>query len=379
MQLTALPHDEAKRQQARYLAIIVGLVLGHFAGASSPTLAKLSLLINGEEGYSPGRLAEASLHMILFVTAGIVCIGVVAAFRDIVKFQDVLTAAFSATLFAFVAILDYGLPGPNGSVQLPLREPAYYFGWVAALWVPPFFFLPTRDKQFRARVQQGCEVLLMTTAMTIAGILVGLLLEEMSGLLLAELHRWTDREIVTNTRYFWIALPATLNAVVGAYAGVAFLNLWWPGRWRSSWSAWLWTLGVSAFALPYAGLYGLAILENGAHASEWNKFSAFGGVSLAALVAVLTAYHLTRLVAGVPSSQVSGSSAFGWLLAGSLSIGFGLTAWLGLAPLAELESSATEELTALVVAHGVNGAVLGATLFLVLKLVRLAKRPSKVG
>ena len=347
----------------RYAAAIVGMVLGQLAGNSSHTLAKVILFVDGE-GYTYEQLAETSLHVILVLTGLGVVVGTIAAFRGLVGLEQVLTAVLSASVVGLAAVVDYSLPTVDGEIYLPFPKMIYYIGWVAVLWFVPLLLLPYPDRRFRKRLRQGCEVLLLVTAMTIGGVLAGLALEATGERALITMGDWMGQSIVSDPLRFWIVRPATLNGILGAYSGVAFLNIWWPGRWRSRRLAWRWTLLVTAFAVPYAGVYGAAFWDSSDTFGGWQEFLACGALPLCAVVAALMAYALTRPAVKTAAASPSRSSSFWLILIAGLAIGLGVTAWLGLAPLASSGSLEKVELSVLVAAHGANGVAMGLVLLL---------------
>ena len=105
------------------------------------------------------------------------------------------------------------------------------------------------------------------------------------------------------------------------------------------------------------------------HKSRWGFFFAFGTLPAAAAVAVLFAYVMTRqddveVPIGWPVS-----TGFWWWLPIGLAISFAISAFFGLASVAE--EITPKQCLVLVVAHGINGIVLGLSLRLMVLAFRL--------
>ena len=181
---------------------------------------------------------------------------------------------------------------------------------------------------------------------------------------------------------FWMARPITINAIAAAYVVVAFSGIWWSSLWRSAAYVRIWAGVMSAFAIIYSGIYGWFFYAPEKSVVPWQGFLAFGTLPAAVALTVIAAYRLTRrnrtdLAVGWPVS-----TWFWWLLPTGLAMSFALSALLVFVPLAQSKCATCNQMMVLVVAHGINGFVLGLTLRLMTWAFRLipdANRPVVAG
>lgn len=350
----------------RYTATLVGLVVGQVAGSGSVTVAKV-ILFYRDGTYSREGLAEASLHVLVVLACLGGCWGAAAAFRGWTGFEQILTSALLGAVVAFLAIVDYSLPSSSGDGQLSFSRMVYYFVGITALWFLPYRLLPTKRGRFSNRVPHAGELLVLGTLMGVVGFLTGLLIQEGG-------HYVLPVSVLGDP---WFAKPAALNGLLALYVGVAFIDLWWPERWRSRTLAWLWTAGVTSFVAVLAGIYGVSFYNASECPAVWRRFLAFGTLPAAAALGV-TASHAVRCA--IQGSLVSGWLKPGWFwalpplgLAGSV----GLAGWYGFTILGRKTSSGLGEMSALL-AYSVNGCVLGLMLCLVPRVFGLI-RPRRDG
>ena len=359
---------DAGRQ--RFAAAIVGLVLGQLVGNNSFTIAKVLVYLR-DQPYTRLRIAEVSLE-VAFVLAGVgACFGAFATRRGWASFEQVATSVFVAAVVVFFTIVDYSLPVVYGDEGLRFGEVVYYLGWIVGLWLAPFFLLPSPDGTFAGCVRRGGGVLVVATAMGVAGLVVGGLVEGVASLVL-ESYGWLGGgSFLNDSQRFWMARPITIDAICSTYIAVAFAGFWWRGLWRSVHSASLWLAGMSGFAVLYAGVYGWFFYADEETAATWRFVLAFGTLPAAAALNVLAAYRLTRrkqteVMIGWP---VSGR--FWSLIPVGLAFSFGAIALLGLGPIARYEGAVDQEIVVLVVAHAGNGVALGLTLRIMTRAFKL--------
>ena len=352
----------------RFAAALVGLILGQLAGDKSVTIAKVFLYFDDGQFYERQAVAEASLHVI-FIVAGVgAFFGCLAAKRKWVSIEQVVTSVSIAVVVAFFAIVDYSLPVATDDSQLPFKQPMYYLGWVFGLWFAPFVFLPNQDGTFQGWVRRGGGVLAVAATMAVACFLVGVSLER-AVRLIGGLGWLDDGFYLNDTLRFWVARPGTVNAVCGSYVVVAFASIWWRGLQWSKTRAYTWTLGMTAFVIAYAGLYGWGFYAPVDHPARWQFFFAFGTLPAAAAITVFLAYAMTRRDDAGGSVGWPVSARFWLLLPMGFAVGFAISALLGLAPLAE--GATDKQIFVLVVAHCINGVVLGLNLRLMALAFRL--------
>ena len=339
----------------------MGLVLGQLAGSNSVTIAKVILFWNNGR-YTRDGVAEASLHVIFFLASAGACLGAVAAMRGWIKFEQILTSTAIAGIVALLTIVDYSLPLPEGDVQLPFWEMLYYLGWIIGLWFAPLFVLPGHDGDFLVRVRRGCALLVVAAGMSMAGVVVGGSLE-LAAERVPDIRRWLEGpSYLSDPQRFWMARPVTVNAICGAYVGVAFASVWWRGLWRSNVSAWMWTTGMSVFAIVYTGIYGAAFYAEGKSGAPWRFFLGFGALPASVALTVVVTYKLTHLKNARDAVGWPVSIWFWRTLPVGLAVIFAVTALHGLAPLADYDGAEDTQRRVLVVAHAVNGVVMGLTL-----------------
>ena len=345
----------------RFATTLVGLVLGQVVGNNSVTIAK-AFVIWRDQPYTREWVANVSLQVIFVLATLGASFGAFAVRRKWASFEQVVTSVAIAVVVALFAIVDHSLPTVKGDEQLPFEETAYYLGWVVALWFVPFVALPSPDGSFSGWLRRGGGLLIVSATMTLACFVEGAVLE-LAGRRILEAGRWLEGGSYLNDPLrFWMARPVTVNAICGTFIVVTFSGIWWRGLWRTVPFAHIWTVIVSTFSIAYTGLYGWFFYAPGKSGAPWQFFLAFGALPATVTLTVLVAYGLTRrdnmkIPVGWPVSKW-----FWWLLPAGLGINFGLSALFGFAPLAKLDGAAANQVIVLVVAHGINGFLLGLTL-----------------
>ena len=129
---------------------------------------------------------------------------------------------------------------------------------------------------------------------------------------------------------------------------------------------------MSAFVIIYA-FVGMYMYADDRTAASLQYGLAFGALPAGTVLTTLIAFGLARrnpredeVAVGWPISTL-----FWWLLPLGLSISFALIALLGFGPIAQKKH---DPVGLLVVAHGLNGVVLGFTLWLMPPIFRLIPR-----
>ena len=334
---------------------------GSLRGNNSVTIAKMVVFLR-DKSYTREMVAEVSLHVIFILATVGACFGAFAARRKWASFEQVVMSVSIAAIVALFAIVDHSLPIVNGDEVLPFGETMYYLGWVVGLWFVPFVLLPSPDGSFSGWIRRGGGLLVVGAAMAVACFVVGAGLQIAMRSIL-NTSGWLDgNSYLNDTLAFWMARPITVNAICGAYVVVAFSGIWWRGLWRSAASARIWTAGMSAFAIIYTGVYGWFFYAYDKSAAPWQFFLAFGALPAVVMLTVLIAYGLTRRDSTDVPVGWPVSTWFWWLLPMGFAIGFALSALLGFAPLAQCDGATDKQLIVLVVAHAINGVVLGLTL-----------------
>ena len=359
----------------RFAAALVGLVLGQMVGNNSQTIAKVFLLLSDDLQYTQKEVAEVSLHVIFVIACAGACFGALAAKRGWASFEQVVTSVSVAAVVAFFAIVDHSLPVGRGDARLEFGETMYYLGWLVALWFVPFAFLPNPGGTFHEWIRRGGGVLAVSATMAAACFLVGAVLETAVREVVDARGWLTNGESYMNDPLrFWMARPATVNAVCGAYIVVAFCGIWWRGLWRSGLAAWMWMAGVTAFVTVYTGVYGWILYAPDKGAAPGYFFLAFSALPIVVALTVLLAHCFARggnAQAARAHVGWSVSPSFWWLIPVGFAVGFGLNAMLGFAPLARTDGATPRQLLVLTIAHSINGIVLGVNLRLMVCAFRL--------
>ncbi len=331
----------------RFAAALVGLILGQVTGDKSITIAKAVLYLwNDGKSYERETVAEASLAVLfIFACVGII-FGAFATRRKWASFEQVVMSMVVVVIVAFFTIVDHSLPNAVGDSRLPFWETMYYLGWVITLWFLPVILLPNPDATFPGWVRRGGVVLAVSATMAGACWAVGGILELAAGY------------IFNVSLSFWMARPVTINAICGAFVAVTFVGIWWRGLWWSAISPFIWLIGMTILVIAYTGVYGWFFYAPGKVAPPWQFFLTFSAFPTVVAATVLVAYKLTRRRDNVGFSVGWPVSRWFWrLLPVGFAFGFALIAWLGFASLAQ-----HDETINLVIAHSLNGILLGLSL-----------------
>ena len=264
-------------------------------------------------------------------------------------------------------IVDYALTVEGKDDAFRISQALYYYGWCIGLWFLPALVLPNPGGTVEGKVLRGYGMLAVAGTMTIIGITGGLVIE---GLVkTVGLHWFADWGLAwDNPEKLWVARPFGMNAVCGSLVVVATATMWWRGlRWPRR-CAWIWTVGITATACVYAGLWGLAFYRGGDECTGWCHFGEFGALPAIGVLAVALVY--------VASQQKGDESSVGWevtsgfwrLLPAVFAISCGLNAAVWLAP---IEGYNGGERWVLASVHFVNGGFLGGSLLATVGLFRL--------
>lgn len=320
-------------------AAFIGFLLGEIAIQKSETIARAVLNLAGDSCCDIVKTANLSLTIIGIFFFLHISVGAFCGRKGWIRYKDIMLSLLVSLTFAFFIILDYGLPGSNGPC-LPFKEKFYYVVWALVLMVVPFIILlPWRA--LIPLIPRGITLSAMSAAMALICGSMGFLVQEMMKLA----NVLPDK---------WVVWPSMLNAILGAYLVVAFVDVWWREflNWRS-FARWSWMIGYVAFSFLYLGWFGFRFYAEN-EVDQWKSFFVFGAFPLVACASVIPMYTL----ANSDSNRWPACSILGWLLPVILAFGFGIIAWFGLP---KISHSASVEWT-LMVAHGANGLLLGLSI-----------------
>lgn len=194
--------------------------------------------------------------------------------------------------------------------------------------------------------------------MSVAGLLVGFLVETLVTVSNEAATQWLGQSYIKDVQRFWVARPVMINMISGSYVVVAFASIWWPAVWSTRVEARVWMLCTTVLTSVYASLYGGLYYTEESPACVRCAL-AFGTLPLVTGAGVLASYGLSRRNEEVTSIGWPVSRVFWWLLPASLAIGYGGLAVLGLVPVA---AEADAQAWIIVVAHAFNGMCFGVAL-----------------
>lgn len=253
-----------------------------------------------------------------------------------------------AIITASFAVLDHALPNPVDTSKLSLWRTLYFLGWMAGLWliapwVAPCLLLKNQLPEDRSR--NSVDVDLMAALAALA------LLSLVTSQVLIAITDWLHGF----SRDRWLVNPSSLNVIASAIVVVAFLPMWRQEvcNYKRSVVAILWIVFFVVSATIYAGMYGPWFKSpNG---FNWQIFSAYAAFPTVVMIVAFIAFLIPEKV-----------GRFRWFVFPvGLTMGFAVVAQCNLASLpGALESRF------LMIAHAVNGALLG----LILTLWRESRR-----
>ena len=323
-------------------------LLAGIAGDNAVRIARAILLIIRPEWLDhQRRVMEVSLIVILVATALSVVIAAHAIRRRWVHVETFVVAAFVGVFTAFFVVIDY-------SVLIGPGQPLYFFGWVLGLWFFPALFLPNPDGTLGGQMGRAFGLFAVAAPMTVIGLATGVIVEQG----VSALGQWTfpTHELYwSRIERFWIAKPVGVNAIGCTLAVVACANRWWPGLQWSKKRARTWTGAVTVAAAVYAGLWGPYLYGT----SGFWAIVGFGALPVMGVTAVCLAYAATRERTRAAPVGWGVSKHFWWLLPTALLVAFALSAAFGLV---RVEDDKGPRAAVLVLAHGLNGVVMGASL-----------------
>ena len=337
----------------------VSAFLAALVGSNAVTVAKVSLAFVAPDWLDDERrIIEASLFVILVATALSVVIAAHATRQRWVQGETLVVVAFIGVIAAFFAVLDH-------SVLVGSGQPLYFFGWVMGLWFLPALFLPNPNGARGGRLGQAFDLLVVAAPMTVIGLVTGLIVEQ--GVFAQCNWILLDHELCRGgVEGFWIAKPVGVNAVGCALAVVACPSIWWPGlRWTVARRR-VWTPVVTLAAAVYAGVWGPYLYES--NTASWVAFMGFGLLPVVGVVAVRVSCAATRQGVGESVVGWAVSRHFRWVLPTAFVFAFGVSAAVGLAPIENYDGMGR---AVFVLAHGVNGGVMGMSLLATVKVFRL--------
>ena len=341
----------------RFLAAFVGLILGDIATNKSVTIAKGILCLKKSGcSYNMVQVANLALTAITALICLALIFGAFAAKRKWVSYEQVALSLIAALVIAFFTILDLSLPGYSDSGLLSLENKLYYLVWAVVIWVVPVIplhLLQTPTRQYTQTMRRGISLCALSASMAVVCGLTGYLLMELMTIAKLEHNQWIVR-------------PSTVNTILGAYVVVASASVWWRDLWTLDRLARiLWVIGFVAFAFLYAGYFGVAFHGNENDAPQWRPFVVLGAFPVVSVAVVVLIYRMTRRSGDGCMVSWSVSSSYWSLMPTSLAVGFGIIAWLGLSHLVS-----PGQYLLFIVAHALNGFVLGLSLKLVQPALR---------
>ena len=269
--------------------------------------------------------------------------------------EQVVLAVVVAVLSAIVTVFEFSLP-PTSSRGAPLTQAVYFCGWFALLWLAPLLFLPNPEGG-AARIRRSCGILVVAVPMAVLGLLIGFLFQESTMWVGRTVFSWTSVDW-SNSEDLWIARPQAVNAICGSYVVVAFASIWWRGLGWTRLRSYTWVLGSVAVATVYSGWWGWFFYKPKVATQLASAFS-FGALPVAGAIAVVLAYAIARDGSNDAAIGWPVSRRFWWWLPAAFASVLVVNAWVVLAPLDGVQGS---QRVALVVAHAVNGAILGWSL-----------------
>ena len=339
-------------------AVFAAVMLGLLTGENAKTLARgLVLLFDDAAQIDPYDVSVVSLFLLLIGAGGFAAGGAFAAQRQWIGVDR-------AVLAVVVAVSSAGAIALESNDRSLLGQPLYFLGWIVVMWLAPLLLLPNRDNTLQGWTRRACGLLAVAAPMTVVGLAVGFFFQEIVMRIGEVVLAGGDLDW-GNSEAIWIARPQAVNAVCGAYVVVAFATVWWRGLGWTRKTAYIWTVGTMAFAAPYAGVWGFYFYAPG----EWSAFWAFSTFPVAGGGAVLLAYMLARRVGLREVSVGWPVSKWFWVwLPLVLAVGCSVCAFLGLATIQDIGG---RRLGVLVVAHALNGGVMGVSLYVTRWLFRL--------
>ena len=108
----------------RFVAALVGLILGQVAGDKSIVIAKIFLYFWEGGKYDLWRVTQASLIVILVTALFGVAIGAIMTKKGWVDANQIILSMVTAIVVAFLTIIDQSLPAPSDESKLPYEATA---------------------------------------------------------------------------------------------------------------------------------------------------------------------------------------------------------------------------------------------------------------
>lgn len=351
------------------VAALVGAILGQLTGDKAFTMARIVLSF-GEEGADRGRVAEIAL-IVIFVAAGLAAFfGALTIRRKWARVEEVMLSVFLtiavAVVVAIFTVVEYSLPPTPSTTNLRPGQPSYFLLWVILLWFGSLIVIPNSGRAFSQVLKKGYGVLAVAAPMAILGLLSGLAIDQLvrniGSIALSGGECYWE-----NDTAFWVAKPIGINTIFGSYIPVTFASLWWRGLGWSKTREWTCMLGMTTVAAIYAGVFGVYFY--GGHAAAWNRFLGFGALPVVGSCAVLLSYLAARQQKKTtPPIGWTVSRRFWFLLPFAFAMACALVAVIGLAPL-DAEGG-FKRVAVLMLAHGLNGAIIGMSLMATIWLFR---------
>jgi hypothetical protein len=344
------------RAIGRLGATIVGLIFGQLASGQSETVAKLILFFwhgMAADPFYKHSVFETQLVVLFGFTMIGGAFGVWMAVRGWAKFDDVVWGIAAAVLVALFSIIDVILPETvpgAGGVHEEFKN-LYYVAWAVVLLIVPLFILPRGAARFDALIRMRAAFLAVVVSIAFIGFVAGAVLR-----LVPILDDFTK----------WILSPATLDPIAGAFVAVAFAP-WWSRRIgggldRAQRRVWVGAFG--AFAVIWTGFYGAFI-----YGAVDTSIAPIPGYQFprAGFFVAFAAYAVVVTAAAAVAFMANATRPFprGLVLAVICGAGFALVTWVLVVPLlARINASVAAQPGALVLAHGLNGVILGCILSL---------------
>ena len=331
--------SQGKRNDPTPLAIttyaFIGLAIGSVTWNNAVVIARLHRWLLNKPLDDEKRVVEAALILVIALTF----VGIFAARwgakRGSVDATQIVWLMVAALLTATFAIIDHALPDPADSSKLPLWRTFYLLGWLAGLClVAPLaapFLLPSRKPANRSLY--SVDLMAVLAALSLLTFLASEVLIDVAN------------RFFGFSRECWLLNPSGLNVTATIIVVVTFLPIWQQELRsnRRSMAALLWIIFFVIFTIVYAGMYGPWFKQ--LDASRWQLFCVYASftavVLMVAFAAFLVPLRLRRFLrVALPLGMATGFAAI---------------AHYGLVPLATDQP----EYSSLVIAHAVNGALLG--------------------
>ena len=336
------------------LVALAGLILGYMTGDYSATIAEL--IVRLLFPYQDFRTTEIAVQLLLFLTGCWAAFGALAAKRGWLSTEHATIGVLAALVSTISAI--FVLVVQSIATGEPLLQIAYSIGWAVVLWFVPLAFLPNPLGLFSAFVRRALGVLTVAIPMTVVGVVVGFLVEQV--VIRATSVSMSPLYFIVHgaPERFWIVRPQVGSPIVTSFVAVAFANVWWRGLGWTKRSSRKWGLSITALVTAYAGLGGLLLFGSPVTGNVGHVLG-FAAFPAAAAVAVLAAYSLTRVeeVGKTVGWPVSGLF---WVI---LPFSFAATHAVLVAAMALLAHDRAEgnQLVMFVLAHAFNGGVIGVS------------------